>query len=86
MLTLHITKPALKTLRKLPAGIATRIRRELDLIAANPAAYRGDWKPLQDEANVSRLRVGDWRVLCELQHGELRLLVIKIAARGDAYK
>jgi mRNA-degrading endonuclease RelE of RelBE toxin-antitoxin system len=33
-----------------------------------------------------RLRVRYWRAICHLRAGELILLVIKIAPRGDAYK
>jgi mRNA interferase RelE/StbE len=85
MYTLRFAKPALKTLLKMPSGIAKRMRAELDAVAANPAAYRGDWKPLQG-SDFWRLRVGDWRAICELRDGELVLLVVKIAARGDVYK
>ena len=85
MYTLHIAKPALKALLKMPNGLARRMREELDAIAADPSAYRGDWKPLQG-SEFWRLRVGDWRAICELRNGELVLLVIKIAPRGDVYK
>ncbi|MEF8712397.1 MAG: type II toxin-antitoxin system RelE/ParE family toxin [Accumulibacter sp.] len=32
-----------------------------------------------------RLRVGDWRAICDVQRDELVLLVVKVAPRGDAY-
>jgi len=85
MFTLRFAKPALKALLKMPAGIARRMRAELDAVADDPAAYRGDWKPLQG-SGFWRLRVGDWRAICEVRDGELVLLVVKIAPRGDAYK
>lgn len=85
MFTLRFAKPAIKALLKMPAGIAKRMRAELDAVAADPAAYRGDWKPLQG-SDFWRLRVGDWRAICDLRDGELVLLVVKIAPRGDAYK
>ena len=85
MLTLRFAKPAIKTLLKMPVGIAKRMRAELEAVAANPAAYRGDWKPLHG-SDFWRLRVGDWLAICDMRNGELILLVVKIAARGDAYK
>ncbi len=85
MFALRFAKPALKTLLKMPAGIARRMRAELETIAADPTTYRGDWKPLAG-SEFWRLRVGDWRAICELRDGELILLVLKIAPRGDAYK
>ena len=33
-----------------------------------------------------RLRVGDWRVIHELQHGELIVLVLRIGPRGGVYR
>ncbi len=39
-------KQANKTRAKIPEGIAERIDAELESIAADPAAYQGDWKPL----------------------------------------
>ncbi|MBI4755776.1 MAG: type II toxin-antitoxin system RelE/ParE family toxin [Betaproteobacteria bacterium] len=85
MLALRFAKPAIKALLKMPAGIAGRMRAELDAVVADPTAYRGDWKPLQG-SDFWRLRVGDWRAICDLRDAELVLLVVKIAPRGDAYK
>lgn len=85
MLDLRFTKSAQKALLKMPVGIVKRMREELTQIAINPAAYRGDWKPLQG-SEFWRLRVGDWRAICDLQNGELVLLVVKVASRGDVYK
>lgn len=73
------------TTRKIPSGIATRLRDELDAIAMNPSAYRGEWKPLMG-SDLWRLRVGDWRAICDLRNGELVLLVVKIGPRGDVYQ
>ncbi|MBK1720975.1 type II toxin-antitoxin system RelE family toxin [Thiocystis violacea] len=85
MLALRFTKQAQKTLRKMPSGIATRMRAELGTIAVDPSAYRGDWKPLKG-SGLWRLRVGDWRAICDLSSGELVLLVVKIGPRGDVYQ
>ncbi len=85
MLALRYTKSALKTLLKMPGGVVKRMRVELEKVAKNPAAYRGDWKPLQG-SGFWRLRVGEWRAICEPRADELVLLVVKIAPRGDAYK
>ena len=85
MLALRFTKSALKVLLKMPVSIAKHMRLELEKITDDPAAYRGDWKSLSG-SDFWRLRVGDWRVICELHDGGLVLLVLKIAPRGDAYK
>ena len=85
MLALQYKKPALKTLLRMPATSARRIREELLLIAASPVDYQGDWKPLQG-SSFWRLRVGGWRAICEIREQELVLLVLKIGPRGDIYK
>lgn len=85
MYALRFSKPAVKTLTRMPRDLAGRVRAELDRVAADPVAYRGDWKRLQGSP-YWRLRVGDWRAICELRAGELVLLVLKIGARGDVYK
>lgn len=72
-------------MRCLPKNIATRLRAELDAIARSPGTYRGDWRPLQGSP-FRRLRIGDWRAVCELREDELVLLVLKIGPRGDVYK
>ena len=69
----------------MPSGIATRIRVELGAIAMDPSAYRGDWKPLAG-SDLWRLRVSDWRAICDLRNGALILLVVKIGPRGDIYQ
>lgn len=85
MFALRFAKSAAKGLARMPQGIARRMLGELKTIAADPAAYRGDWKPLQ-ASPFWRLRVGDWRAICDVQRGELVLLVVKVAPRGDACK
>jgi mRNA interferase RelE/StbE len=82
---LRFAKSANRALAKMPRGIARRMVDELKTITADPAAYRGDWKPLQG-STFWRLRVGDWRAICDLRHGELVPLVVKVAPRGDAYE
>ena len=69
----------------MPRGIAKRIDAELKSIAEDPAAYQGDWKPLQGSP-FWRLREGGWRAICEIINNELIIYVLKIGSRGDVYK
>lgn len=85
MFTVRYSKQSLKVLRKMPSEVAGKIQTALMNIAKNPAAYHGDWKRLQG-TDFWRLRVGGWRAVCDVQNGELLLLVLKIAPRGDVYK
>ncbi len=85
MFTIIYSKQAIKTKSKMLKGIAARIDSELEAIAINPATYHGDWKCLQGTP-FWRLRVGDWRVICQILNNELIIYVLKIGSRGDVYK
>ena len=85
MYRILFTKDALKTLQKLPRNLSKRIRQRIDGVAADPFAPSANIKKLQNRPGY-RLRVGDWRVIYELDKGELIILVLKIASRGDIYK
>jgi mRNA interferase RelE/StbE len=85
MFTVRYSKQSTKTLCKMPGRIAKKIQAAMLNIARNPAAYSGDWKRLEG-TEFWRLRVGAWRAICDVQNGELVVLVLKIASRGDVYK
>lgn len=85
MFTLRYSKQVIKTVAKMPQGVAAKIRNELNIIAMDPSAYRGDWKPLRGTP-FWRLRVGDWRAICEIIDNELIIYVLKIGSRGGVYK
>lgn len=85
MFTIRFSKQANKTKAKMPKSVSERIDAELESIASDPAAYQGDWKPLLGSP-FWRLRVGIWRVICEMSDDELIICVLKIGSRGDVYK
>ena len=78
-------KEAAKSLNKLPRNLAKMIREKLEAVAANPYADHPNAKKLQGRDGY-RLRVGDWRVIYEIQNDKLVILVLKIAPRGEVYR
>jgi mRNA interferase RelE/StbE len=78
-------KEAAKSLSKIPSKAAQSIRRKLEAIAANPYGNHPDAKKLQGRDGY-RLRIGDWRVIYEIQNDQLLILVLKIAPRGEVYR
>ena len=46
----------------------------------------GDRKRLKAAAELYRLRVGDYRIVYTLDHGQLVVFVIDAGPRGDIYK
>ena len=78
-------KEAAKSLEKLPRNVAKLIREKLDAIATNPYADHSNARKLQGRDGY-RLRVGDWRVIYEIQNDQLVILVLRVAPRGEVYR
>jgi len=79
------TKQAAKTLQKIPADIARSIRIKLEQIANDPFASHPNVTKLQNREGY-RLRVGDWRVIYDVQKDKVLVLVLKIDVRGEVYR
>jgi mRNA interferase RelE/StbE len=85
MYRILFTKSVGKALRKMPQDIDQRIRERLERIAEDPYAQQPNVTRLQNRPGY-RLRVGDWRVICEVEQEELVILVLRIGRRGEAYR
>ena len=85
MYKIVFTRQAYKSLRRLPKDIVHRMRERLDQIAENPFSQHPNVIKLQNRPGY-RLRVGDWRVIYDVQEGELIILVLKVGSRGDIYR
>lgn len=85
MHSIQFKKSAIKALRKMPRKIARRMLSEIEEVAVDPAKYVGDWKRLTGSP-FWRLRVGQYRAVCDLQGDDLVLLVVHVGPRGDIYK
>lgn len=85
MYKLIYKKSALKVIRKMPKFQGQKLQCELEAIAQDPSAYKGDWK-LMKGLPYWRLRQGGYRAICSVDHGELVVLVLKVGSRGDVYK
>ena len=78
-------KDAQKALLRLPKNTAVLIRQKLEQLAVDPYAPHLNAKKLQNRSGY-RLRIGDWRVIYEIQNDELIILVLKVAQRGAVYR
>ncbi len=78
-------KQADKALRKMPRKMAQLIRQKLEQLAENPLARNPNVTRLQGRPGY-RLRVGDWRVIYEVEDDRLIILVLRIAPRGGVYR
>jgi mRNA interferase RelE/StbE len=75
----HLSPQAVKALDRL-----SRIDRER-LTTAIALLPNGDVKRMAGSL-AWRLRVGDWRVVFEIDYPRRRIDVLKVAPRGSAYK
>lgn len=84
--TINYSDRALKSLRKMDKQIARRIVDFMDLRIAVAADPRQSGKPLKGElGEFWRYRVGDYRILCEIQDDELVILAVTIGHRREVY-
>jgi mRNA interferase RelE/StbE len=82
--TVVVEAAARKILRRLPEKTRERLLRALILLEADP--FAGDVKKLAGMERTWRLRVGEYRIVYEVDNGRLIVLVVRIADRRDAYR
>jgi mRNA interferase RelE/StbE len=75
---------ARKAYLALDGPVRKRIRAAIDALAADPRPPGA--KTLVGMSGVLRVRVGDYRILYELQDDELRILVIDLGHRRQIYR
>ena len=79
-MNIDISAKAAKALRKMPRATAKRIRGKIGALALDPGAAGHDVVKLVGRAGY-RLRVGDWRVIYDVESDWLHVRVI--GPRGD---
>ncbi len=85
--TIDYTDTARNQLRKLDKPAARRIVDYMDERVAASGDPRSAGKALTGPlGGLWRYRVGDCRVICELQDSRLRVLVIQIGQRSEDYR
>lgn len=85
MYRIEYSRDALKALVRMPSNTARLVRSKIEQLAANPLVANNNVKRLKG-MDAFRLRVGDWRVVYELRHRTIVLLVIKIGPRSSVYE
>jgi mRNA interferase RelE/StbE len=79
---LIVTAPARRDVRRLDPPVRRRILAALDALAASPDS--GQLRQLTGRPEL-RLRVGDWRVLLELDKANREIIILRVLPRGRAY-
>ena len=86
--TVEVTEAAAKQIKNLGPTNAARIRTWLRDRLATLADPRLLGKPLSGSAlgQFWRYRVGDYRLLCDIQDGALVVLVVEVGHRREVYR
>ena len=85
--TIEYTRTAETQLRKLDRQVARRILDYLDDKIAPLENPRTRGKGLSGSlGELRRYRIGDYRVLCEIQDNVMRILVVEAGHRRQIYK
>ena len=85
--TIEYADTAIGQLRKLDKQTARRILDFMDERIASLESPRSTGKALTGPlGGFWRYRVGDCRVICEIQDGALRVLVVQVGNRREIYR
>lgn len=78
------TKSFEKALAKLPSNLQKRIVDRIKEIAVSPYSPNSNLTKLQGRDGY-RLRVGNWRIIYDLDDDRLVMLVLDVGPRGGIY-
>lgn len=85
--TVEISSTAAKQIGKLDRQVQSRILRFLREKLATEEDPRRLGKPLRGEkAELWRYRVGNYRVICQIQEWRVMVLVLQVGHRKDVYR
>jgi mRNA interferase RelE/StbE len=82
--TVELARSTYSEIRRLPAKVVQRIMEAMQGLQEDPRPP--GCKKLAGEFVTFRIRVGDYRVIYEIDDAESKVLVSRIRHRKDAYK
>ncbi|MGI8505138.1 MAG: type II toxin-antitoxin system RelE family toxin [Hassallia sp.] len=82
--TVEFSKGARKQFIKLPLDVQKRIQTKINDLAIEPRPNAV--KKLQGDDNSYRIRVGEYRVVYEIEDDVLIVTIIKVKHRSQVYK
>ena len=84
--TIEFVKSARKEFERIPAKTRGKAAEALYLLSQNPYSELLKVKKLKGASDLYRVRIGEYRLVYELQNDRLIVLVIKIGHRRDVYR
>ena len=83
--TIKYSDKALRQIRKFDKEIAKRILKFMEVIAGHEDARSSGYALSGQLGTLLRYRIGDYRVICDIQDKILRILVVEIGHRSNIY-
>jgi len=81
---IEVTRAAERDLRALPENVLKRVDAKILSLAGNP---RPDGvKKLAGADSLYRVRVGDYRIIYEIQDRAILIIIVRVRHRGDVYR
>ena len=81
---IEVKSSAAKTLKKIPKADKKRIVDKIDSFAESPP--NTDTTKMKGNSPFHKVRVGNYRIVYEIQEDVLLILVVKIGHRKDIYR
>ena len=81
---IFISQSAKKSIKKLPPTVVKNIISEIKILASDP--YPTGCKKIVGHTNAFKLRVGNYRIIYEVNSSEILIQVLKIGHRKDIYR
>ena len=81
---IEVKRSAAKALKKIPKSDQKRISKKIDNFAENLPSP--DTSKMKGNNPFHKIRVGDYRIVYEIQDDILLILIIKIGHRKDIYR
>ena len=80
---IELTHRAEKDLDRLPTDVRIRIIHKIEALSENPRPHGVE--KLSGKEGFYRIRVGDYRVIYEIQDDVILVLVLRLGHRSDIY-
>lgn len=84
MHSIEFTREAKKALKAMPRNVRELVESKIETLARDPFGA-ANVKKLIGQPGY-RLRVGDWRVIYDVDAGRVVVRVLRVAPRGGAYE
>ena len=72
-----------KDFRRLPSVIIFRVIKKVESLPTNPMPF--DSKKLRDTEHTYRVRVGDYRIVYQINQADKEIVITRVRHRKDAY-